>query len=440
MFLFIAALVLLFVTGLLTVTDVVSVPLVVAIVVSPFLFFSVLVVVGHSYIYSFDFVRQIVVLHDCHELVNSQNPGRKSYSAWYFLALLQVGVEQLRQKLKNVTLDSFQSLNYKVSGLATARSRLQPYRDALPYSTSRTTAALVSLVYLAFSLMSPAPRYAVARLAGLALSLCSACTPLSLGLFIAIVSILAYPFRKHLARCRAIKHIVGSIYWMLRMISLESDEIYDKDHDFLVDSEPKPEPEVVCVNAGYLPNSEDRQTYIRVTDRPADVSPPKAPSPVRNQSHTGGVPGFRPRARLNLGRLTDEESLRMQETSNKSQVKRAAEKATVARGSIANRSESTPLGGVAPVPIGGVSRFPRSVSLKDNQNACSATAGSQFSRVRNTSNTPGQPIQTPATSSTTSSPSHESLPELVPDADTSDSSSELNTSSDEQCEINNVTI
>ncbi|KAG8731413.1 hypothetical protein FRC10_001762 [Ceratobasidium sp. 414] len=237
---------------------------------------------------------------------------------------------------------------------------------------------------------------------------------------------------------------------MPRMTPLEFDEIHDKDHDFLVDSEPKPEPEVVCVNAGYLPNSDDRQTYIRVTDRPTDVSPSKAPSPVRNQSHTGAIPGFGPRPRLNLGRLTDEESLRMQETSNKSQglvgyrfvtqPTRFPSGSAVARGSIANRSESTPLGGVAPVPIAGVSRFPRSMSPKDSQNASSATAGPQFSRVQNTSNTPGQPIQTPATPSTTSSPSHESLPELVPDTDTSDGSSELNTSSDEQCAINNVII
>ncbi|KAG8737850.1 hypothetical protein FRC10_007604, partial [Ceratobasidium sp. 414] len=473
MFLFIAALVLLFVTCLLTVTDVVSVPLPVFILSTLFLFISVLVVLGRSYVYYINYVRRTVVSYSCYEFVSSQTPGSKSYSDWHFLVLLQIGVEQLRQKLKNV-LDSFQSLNIhreEVSGLishiiiaplAIARSRLQPYHGAFPHSTSRAIVALACLAFLVSYLTSPALRYAVAKLAGLALSLYSTCTPISVGLFIAIVSISAYSFCRYLVRCRTIKH-TESIYWTLRMVfSLEFDESYDKYHDFPIGPEPDSEPEVVCANAGHLPNLDDRQAYTETTYRPSDVSPSEAPSLFRNQGYTGVAPGFRSWFSSNLARLAYEESLRMQETSNKIQLKWTAEKASgycygligyrfvaqpsrssscsaAEHGSIDIHSEPTQPG-VTPEPVDGISSFLGSMSLKGGQNPCSMTAGPQSPRMENTSSTPGRPIQTPIAPSTTPSPSHESLPELVPDANGSDSLSELTTPSGDGCETNNVII
>ncbi|KAG8737839.1 hypothetical protein FRC10_007766, partial [Ceratobasidium sp. 414] len=484
---FIIAFVLLLVTSLLTVTDTVPSPPPATTLITLVLIFSALIVIGHLYVHSVDFVQRIVAQYDCYELINWHTPGSKLYSDWYVLALLQIGAERLQQEVESVVSGWCQSLSHEVfnligriitAPLTNALSRLQPYRDALPYSTLRIVVGLGCLVYLA----SLALRYAVARLAGLALSLYSACTPISVGLFITIVSILVYPFCEHLARCPAIKcigafwsyfglacgadmnRLAESIYWTLRMtFSFEFDELYDKDHDFPASPEPAPRPEAVCAYADYLPNLDARQTYIRVTDCPTDVSPSKAPSPVRNQAYTGAAAGPRPRPSLNLARLAYEESPRMQVTS-KSQVKLAAEKAsdycyvyrlkyhcfvaqparssscsTVARRPIDNHSEPTPTRGVAPMLTDETTRLPGTMSLKGNQKPCSMTAEPKSSHRENTSNSHGQRIQTPAAPSTTSSPSHE-LPELVPDTDASDNSSELNTSSDERCEINNVII
>ncbi|KAG8689480.1 hypothetical protein FRC08_010925 [Ceratobasidium sp. 394] len=449
---FIIALVLLFVVGLLTVTDVVSFsPTHSAfIILSPVLLFSVAVVVCHLYVYSADFVRGIVSLYDCYELLNFYTPGSKSYSDWYVLALLQIGVGQLRQNLKNVVLDWRQRLGHELSGpigritapLAIARSRLQPYRDALPYSTSRIVVAAICLTYLASHFTLLALRYAVGRLAGLALSLYSACTPMSVGLFIAIVSISAYPFRERLARCQTIKYI-KLMYSALRTgFSLEFDELYDKDHDFLIQPEPEPEPEAVCRNAGYLPSLDERQAYTQSADRPTNMSPPKTPSPVLNQSYTGIAAGFRPRPDFDLARLRYEDSLRMQQAaSNTHQVKCIAKKNIIDCRFVpqpARYSSLPPV--VAPMPVDEISRSLGSMSLQDVPKSCSTTAGQQPLQLLDTSNPPGQLTESPAPSSTTSSPSHGSLPELVPDTDTSDNSSELNTSSDERSEVNNATI
>ncbi|KAG8737828.1 hypothetical protein FRC10_007755, partial [Ceratobasidium sp. 414] len=122
------------------------------------------------------------------------------------------------------------------------------------------------------------------------------------------------------------------------------------------------------------------------------------------------------------------------------QPARSSPCSTVARGPIDNHSEPTPPRGVAPMPTDEISRLLGTMSLKSNQKPCLTTAEPKSSHRENTSNSHGQRIQTPAAPSTTSSPSHELLPELVPDTDTSDSSSELNTSSDERCEINNVIV
>ncbi|KAG8714104.1 hypothetical protein FRC08_012357 [Ceratobasidium sp. 394] len=447
---FIIALVLLFVAGLLTVTDVFSFSLTRSdfIVLSPVLLFSVAVVACHLYVYSADFVRGIVSLYDCYELLNFYTPGSKSYSDWYVLALLQIGVGQLRQNLKNVVLDWHQRLGHELfsligritAPLATVRSRLQPYRDALPYSTSRIVIAGICLTYLVSHFTLLALRYVVGRLADLALSLYSACTPMSVGLFIAIVSISAYPFREHLARCQAIKYI-ESIYSALRMgFSLEFDELYDKDHDFPIQPEPEPELEVVYRNAGYLPSLDEQQPHTQVADRPTDMSPPKTPSPVLNQSYTGIAAGFRPRPDFDLARLRYEDSLRMQQAaSNTHQVKVVQSIIDYRFVPQPARYSSIPPG-VAPMPVDEISRSLGSMSLQDVPKSCSTIAGQQPLQLLDTSNPPGQLTESPAPCSTTSSPSHGSLPELVPDTDTSDSSSELNTSSDERSEINNATI
>ncbi|KAG8720709.1 hypothetical protein FRC08_018408 [Ceratobasidium sp. 394] len=336
---FIIALVLLFATGLLTVTDVVSFSLTspVFIVLSSVFLFSALVVVCHLYVYSVDFVRGIVSVYDCYELVNYYTPGSKSYSDRYILALLQIGVEQLRLKLKNVVSDWCRSLGHELSiligriiaPLAIARSRLQPYRDALPYSTSRLVIAAICLTYLVIYCTRLALRYTVGRLAGLALSLYSARTgPLSVGLFIIIVFVSAYPFRGPLARSRTIKHI-ESIYSALRTgFSPEFDELYDKDHGFPIKPEPEIEPEVVCGNAGYLPSLDERQAYTQVTDRPTDTSLPEAPSPTPNQNYTGIAAGFRPRSDFDLVKLRYEDFLRMQQATNTHQDKWTAKKAS----------------------------------------------------------------------------------------------------------------
>ncbi|KAG8720708.1 hypothetical protein FRC08_018407 [Ceratobasidium sp. 394] len=92
------------------------------------------------------------------------------------------------------------------------------------------------------------------------------------------------------------------------------------------------------------------------------------------------------------------------------------------------------------MPIDEISRSLGSMSLQDDQNPCSMTAGQQRSQLDNTSSSPGHLIKSSAASPITSSPSHGSLPELVPDTDTSDSSSELSMSSDERCEANNNVI
>ncbi|KAG9076768.1 hypothetical protein FRC06_009328, partial [Ceratobasidium sp. 370] len=443
---FIIALVLLFVTGLLTVTDAVSFSRPAFIFFSPVLILSALIVIGHLYVYSIDFVRRIVALYDCYELVNSQTPGSKSYSDCYILALFQIGVEQLQQKLENVVLGWCRILSQEVSSLishvitaplATARSRLQPYHDASPYSTSRIIVALACLVYLMFHFTLLALRYAVARLAGLALSLYSACTPTSIGLFLVLVSISAYSFRAYLARCRAIEHI-ESIYWTLRkMFSLEFDDYYDKDHDFVIDPAPKPEEEIVCANANYSPDLDQRRPHTQLADRWTDFPPPEVPSPVRSQDYTGVAAGFRPRSSLNLARIVYEGSSQMQQTNNQSQMKWAAKKASARR--IDHRLEST-LPGVTSTPIDKISMSVGSMSLRDDKNPPSTAAVQQLSHFGNTSSSPGKFIESLAAPSTTSSPSHGSLPELVPDTYTSDSSSELNTSSDEQCEVNGAVI
>ncbi|KAG9080484.1 hypothetical protein FRC06_006524 [Ceratobasidium sp. 370] len=461
---FIIALVLLFVTGLLTVTDVVSFSRPAFIFFSPALILSALIVIGHLYVYSVDFVRRIVALYDCHELVkfSSQTPDCKSYSDCYILALFQIGVEQLQQKLEDFVLGWCRILSDEVSSLishvitaplATARSRLQPYHDASPYSTSRIIVALACLVYLMFHFTLLALRYAVARLAGLALSLYSACTPTSIGLFLVLVSISAYSFRAYLARCQAIKHI-ESIYWTLRkMFSLEFDDYYDKDHDFVIDPAPKPEEEAVCANANYSADLDERQPYTQLADRSTDVAPPEVPSPVRIQDYTGVAAGFRPRSSLNLARIVYEGSLRMEQTNNQSQVKWAVKKSPMdyrfipqtthlssrsgAR-RIDHRLEST-LPGVASTPIDKISMSVGSMSLRDDKNPPSTTAG-QLSHLGNTSSFPRQFTDSLAAPSTVSSPSHGSLPELVPDTYTSDSSSELNTSSDERYEVNGAVI
>ncbi|KAG8718010.1 hypothetical protein FRC08_006152 [Ceratobasidium sp. 394] len=92
------------------------------------------------------------------------------------------------------------------------------------------------------------------------------------------------------------------------------------------------------------------------------------------------------------------------------------------------------------MPADEITRSLGSMSLQDVPNSCSTTDGQQPSLPQHSSNSHGQLTESPAPSSTTSSPSHGSLPELVPDTDTSDSSSELSTSSDERCEANNAII
>ncbi|KAG8720678.1 hypothetical protein FRC08_018521 [Ceratobasidium sp. 394] len=443
------ALVLLFVTGLLTVTGVVSSSLVnpVFIILSTVLLFSVLVLVCHLYVYSADPVRGIVSLYDCYELVNYYTPGFKSYSDWHILALLQIGVEQLRQQLKDVVSGWCRSLGHGLSmligrittSLAIARSRLQPYRDALPYSTSRIVIAAICLTYLGLHCTLLALRYAAARLAGLALSLYDACTPISIGLFIIITSILAYPFRGHLARCQTVKHIESICRALRTGLSLEFDELYDKDHDFSIEPEPEPEPENFYGNADYLPSLDERQAYTQVADRPTDTSPPEAPSPVHNQSYTGIAAGFRPRPDFSLVRLRYEDFLRMQQAGNTHQDK-------IVQNVIGSRFVPQParlpsiLPSTALTPIDEISRSLGSMSLRDDQTPCTMTARQQRSQLDHTSSSPGHLIESPAASPITSSPSHGSLPELVPDTDTSDNSSELSTSSDERYEANNTIV
>ncbi|KAG9084769.1 hypothetical protein FRC06_003906 [Ceratobasidium sp. 370] len=347
---FIIALVLLFVTGLLTVTDVVSFSLPVLVCFSPAFILSVLIVIGHLYVCSVDFVRRIVALYDCYELVNFHTPGSKSYSDCYVLALFQIGVEQLRQTLKQVVL----------------------------------------------------------------------------------------------GWCRILSQ--ESIYWTLRtMFSLEFNDHYDKDRDFAIDPAPEPEQEAVYANASYSADLDERRPYTQLADRSTDLPPPEVPSPVPSQDYTGVAAGFRPRSSLNLARIVYEESLRMQQANNPCQGlidNRFVPRSTCflsssSVGRTDHRSEST-LPGIASTPIDEISMSLGSVSLRENQNPSSTTARQQITHADNTSNSPSRFIPLPAAFSTTSSLSHGSLHELVPDTDTSDSSSDSHTSSDERCEANGV--
>ncbi|KAG8736605.1 hypothetical protein FRC12_017531 [Ceratobasidium sp. 428] len=313
---FFIALALLLVTGYLAVADLLS-----SVVLQAVFFFSALSVICHLYVYTADFVQRIVTMHNCHERVNAETPQLKSHSGFYALAILQIGARWLGRSLKEAIYETCRAslpiiqlgLSATISRMptpvGTTLNRLKPYHDWLPYSTPRLVVALICLGYLTFWALSLVLKHVVARLAGLALYLRSACTPTTTACLSIIVCL--YVYSSHELR-KTVANFIASINSMIpfKLSPLDCDVLYDREYDDIPDLEL----EDVSKNVNHPPASQPQAWQPLPHSTVIPTSPVRSQTPL-SESDDGTTAGSRPLPRDDLAELAAQALRRMREAA-----------------------------------------------------------------------------------------------------------------------------
>ncbi|QRV92193.1 hypothetical protein RhiJN_20211 [Ceratobasidium sp. AG-Ba] len=205
---YITALLTVLVTSYLAVTHMVPLYL-----LSPILFLSTLVVLGHTYVYVNEFIRHIVSIYDCYETVNFYDPGYKSYSDRYMCALCQIAMDLLLQKIQNLfEADRQTPAHDNLNGPPSANISSEWLQMRLERTTIYLIAVLCSLLFFAFRLAMHALCFFTALLTNKLLSLLGLVDLSSIMIHVTFVLTLAWILGLLPGRNTAcIKHLVSSI-------------------------------------------------------------------------------------------------------------------------------------------------------------------------------------------------------------------------------------
>ncbi|KAG8769352.1 hypothetical protein FRC12_005011 [Ceratobasidium sp. 428] len=451
---FVIALALLLVTGLLTVTGLVSFPL------TQFVIFpSTLTVIYYSYVSIVEFVHEIVAAHEQCERYRLRTLVPKRYSDNYYKALWQLAVEQLRNKRdaamskarKAVTAKLLKIADRLLAPLGVDCAKLKAYRRRIPYSTRRILFAFACAAYPGRYIARLALRYAFAMLAGLALWMRGACCTLTaLTMITTGVLVWTYSLLDDLKK-RVVLNCIASIARTLQKSSAYGFRLaYNGLHTLVASAQPKarakPQHKAKRTRANNTPPADTTTRpapYYTVSQTIAEFrreAPPVAPEPT----YTGAI--ARPRTRLEAAEIRARYQA-MRDEWEKEVLEKAREEARLANerrfpspgpprlststsgyGSATTRMNSVFIGS-RPVPTLKNLESPRLLVHVDQYLRSSAAIGSSTSLLESSPSSTSQPVYSPTTSSTVSS--EFSLPELDCSAMTSDDSSSFDTSANE---------
>ncbi|KAG8793024.1 hypothetical protein FRC12_004105 [Ceratobasidium sp. 428] len=452
---FVIALALLVVTGLLTVTGLVSFSL------TQFVIFpSTLTVLYYSYVSIVEFVREIVAVHEQCERYRLRTLVQKWYSDNYYKALWQLAVEQLRNKrdaamskaYKAVTAKLLKIADRLLAPLGVDCAKLKAYRRRIPYSTCRILFAFVCAAYPARYIARLALRHAFAMLAGLALWVRGACCTLTaLAMIITGALVWTYSLLDDLKKPMVL-NCMASIGRTLQKSSTYGFHLaYSGMRALVASRQPKarakPQHKAKRTRATNTPpvDSTPRPApYYTVSQTIAEFrreTPPVAPEPA----YTGAI--ARPRTLLEAAEARARYQA-MRDEWEKEVLEKAREEARLANerrfpspcrssrssastsgyGSATTRMNSVFIGS-RPVPTLKNLEPPRLMMHVDQYLRSSAAIGSSTSFLETSPSSTSQPVYSPTTSSTVSS--ELSLPELDRSTLTSEDSTSFDTSADE---------
>ncbi|KAG8723618.1 hypothetical protein FRC09_002535 [Ceratobasidium sp. 395] len=452
---FVTALALLLVTGLLTVTGLVSFSL------TQFVIFpSTLTVIYYSCVSISEFVREIVAVHEQCERYRLRTLVQKWYSDNYYKALWQLAVEQLRNKrdaamskaYKAVTAKLLKIADRLLAPLGVDCAKLKAYRRRIPYSIRRILFVSVCAAYPARYIARLALRYAFATLAGLALWMRGACCTLTaLAMITTGVLVWTYSQLDDLKK-RVVLNCIASIGRTLLKLSAYGLHLaYNGLHTLVASAQPKarakPQHKAKRTRANNTPPADTTTRpapYYTVSQTIAEFrreAPPVAPEPA----YTGAI--ARPRTLLEAAEIRARYQA-MRDEWEKEVLEKAREEARLASerrfpsprrssrlststsgyGSATTRMNSVFIGS-RPVPTLKNLEPPRLMVPVDQYLRSSAAIGSSTSILETPSSSTSQPVHLPTAPSTASS--ELSLPELDHSTLTSEDSSSFDTSTNE---------
>ncbi|KAG8724766.1 hypothetical protein FRC09_014602 [Ceratobasidium sp. 395] len=449
---FVTALALLVVTGLLTVTGLVSFSL------TQFVIFpSILTVIYYSYVSIVEFVHEIVAAHEQCERYRLRTLVPKRYSDNYYKALWQLAVEQLRNKrdaamskaYKAVTAKLLKIADRLLAPLGVDCAKLKAYRRRIPYSTRRILFVSAFAAYPARYIARLALRCAFAMLAGLAVRMRGACCTLTaLAMVTTGVLVWTYSLLDDLKK-RMVLNCIASIARTLQKSSAYGFHLaYNGLHTLVASPQPKarakPQHKAKRTRANDTPPADTTARpapYYTVSQTIAEFRH-EAPPVAREPTYTGAI--ARPRTLLEAAEIRARYQA-MRDEWEKEVLEKAREEARIANerrfpsprssrssasgyGSATTRMNSVFIGS-RPVPTLKNLEPPRLMVPVDQYLRSSAAIGSSTSLLETSPSSTSQPVYSSTTSSTVSS--ELSLPELDRSTMTSDDSNSFDTSANE---------
>ncbi|KAG8680326.1 hypothetical protein FRC09_018325, partial [Ceratobasidium sp. 395] len=308
---FVIVLALLLVTGLLTVTGLVSFSL------TQFVIFpSTLTVIYYSYVSVVEFVREIVAVHEQCERYRLRTLVQKWYSDNYYKALWQLAVEQLRNKrdaamskaYKAVTAKLLKIVDRLLAPLGVDCAKLKAYRRRIPYSTRRILFVSVCAAYPGRYIARLVLQYAFAMLAGLALWMRDACcTRTALAMVTTGVLVWTYSLLNDLKKRMVLNCIVSIARTLQKSSAYGFHLAYNGMHALVASPQPKarakPQHKAKRTRTNDTPPADTTARpapYYTVSQTIAEFrreAPPVAPEPT----YTGAI--ARPRTLLEAAEI-----------------------------------------------------------------------------------------------------------------------------------------